>query len=154
MRRPPRSTQSRSSAASDVYKRQVIYIYTYLHISEKLLYFPYRKSHDHFREIRFCRICFLLKLNINILFVLCYTRNNFCFQNRKNQMIKDGLCLRNRTTLSFDILHSCMVCAQTSAFWYTEFWNFRILNRACVKIQNQTASNNEARQQKNDIFVD
>ena len=28
IRRPPRSTQSRSSAASDVYKRQGIYIFT------------------------------------------------------------------------------------------------------------------------------
>ena len=30
IRRPPRSTQSRSSAASDVYKRQVLYVYTHV----------------------------------------------------------------------------------------------------------------------------
>ena len=33
-------------------------------------------------------------------------------------------CLRNRTTVRFDFLHSFMVCAQTSAFWYTESWDF------------------------------
>ena len=58
-------------------------------------------------------------------------------------------CLLNRTTLRFDILHY----AQTSAFWYTESWYFRILNCACVWIQNQTASKNEA-ETKNDVFVD
>ena len=29
---------------------------------------------------------------------------------------ENGLCLRNRTTLRFNILHTFMVCAQTSAF--------------------------------------
>ena len=59
-------------------------------------------------------------------------------------------CLRNRTTLRFDFLHSFMVCAQTSF----DTQNPGIFNCACVYIQNQTASKNEARQQKNDIFFD
>ena len=39
---------------------------------------------------------------------------------------QDESCLRNRTTLRFDFDHSFMVCAQTSAFWYTESWNLRM----------------------------
>ena len=42
-------------------------------------------------------------------------------------------CLRNRTTLRFDFLHSFIVCAQTYAFWYTESLNFQLRMRINTK---------------------
>ena len=88
--------------------------------------------------------------------VLCDVRYFLDLKHKIKQFFKNMIenCLRNRTTVRFDFLHSFMVCAQTSAFWYTESWDFRILNCACVWVQNQTTSKNEARQQKNDSFVD
>ena len=65
--------------------------------------------------------------------------SNLICQRKQKENIKillkllNKTCLRNRTKLRFDILHSFMVCAQTSAFWYTESWDYRILNCACGK---------------------
>ena len=41
-------------------------------------------------------------------------------------------CLRHRTTLRFDFLHSLMVCRHCSDFRYTESRNFRI--QLCLRI--------------------
>ena len=40
-------------------------------------------------------------------------------------------CLRYRTIYYFSLL-VCMVSTNCSDFWYTESWNFRIFNCACL----------------------
>ena len=46
-------------------------------------------------------------------------------------------CLRNRTTLRFDFLHSFMVCAQTSAFYFINMIYLRRLGRTPTVVISQ-----------------
>ena len=63
----------------------------------------------------FCNISVILDIKVRLnnfkhVFLICVTEQHY-----------------------FDSLYSFMVCAQTSGFWYTESWYFRILNCACIK---------------------
>ena len=89
-------------------------------------------------------ILLLFCVTILILFLFCFSVflilrisswfEQFCFLKHNEKVTpnepyrsSEETCLRFRTTM-FDFLHSFMVCTQSSDFWYTEYWNFKILN--------------------------
>ena len=92
--------------------------------------------------------------------MLCQFIYTFIFGREGRSWLKEEFfitCLRNRTTLRFDFLHSFMVCAHNSALVSNthnpEISGFS--NCASLWIQNQTESKNEAKtEKKNDVLVD
>ena len=75
----------------------------------------------------------------------CFARNTksiLSISNLQNNM------LQKNTTFRFSSIVYGLYTVHCSHFRYTESWNFRILNCASVKIQNQTASKYEAKTEK------
>ena len=61
-------------------------------------------------------------------------------------------CLCYRKTLRFNFLRQFKICRHCSDFRYTEYWNFRILNCACVMNTKPNSKQKRKRGQKKLTF--
>ena len=100
----------------------------------------------------------LKKSTFWILYAKCFSqlpKNKMNLLKKTDRIIHILLlyCLRNRTTLRFDFLHSFMVCRQTSTFWYRESWNFRISTAHAYKYKTKLQPKIKRRENKNDILL-
>ena len=79
------------------------------------------------------------------------------YKNKQKERIRVSICLRNRTTLRFDILHSSFVyglCANLCFLMHRtlKFQGFSTAHAYKYKTKQQAKM--KRRPQKNDIFVD
>ena len=77
-----------------------------------------------------------------------------CWKIRLSHIRHGFSCLRNRTKLRFDIIHSFMVCAQTSAPFDTQNpENSRFSTAHAYKYKTKRQAKMKWRQQKKDILL-